>query len=61
MLCGNGNTLVLKKVGQYWRVTRRCGGWVSQRLEAVAVETSPQNSLATTPRLPLVSAVEARR
>ena len=29
MLCGNGNTLVLKKVGQYWRVTRRCGGWVS--------------------------------
>jgi hypothetical protein len=29
MLCGNSNTLVLKKVGQYWRVTRRCGGWVS--------------------------------
>ncbi len=29
MLCGNGNTLVLKKVGQHWRVTKRCGGWVS--------------------------------
>jgi hypothetical protein len=28
-LCGNGNTLVLKKVGQAWRVTKRCGGWVS--------------------------------
>lgn len=29
MLCGNGNTLVLKKVGHDWRVTKRCGGWVS--------------------------------
>ncbi len=29
MLCGNGNTLVLKKVGQDWKVIKRCGGWVS--------------------------------
>jgi len=29
MLCGHGNTLVLKKIGQDWRVTRRCGSWVS--------------------------------
>lgn len=28
-LCGNGNTLVLKKVGHSWKVARRCGGWVS--------------------------------
>jgi hypothetical protein len=28
-LCGNGNTLALKKVGHSWKVTRRCGGWVS--------------------------------
>ncbi len=28
-LCGNGNTLVLKKVGQKWKVSKRCGGWVS--------------------------------
>lgn len=28
-LCGNGNTLVLKKVGQDWKVAMRCGGWVS--------------------------------
>jgi len=28
-LCGNGNTLVLRKVGQSWKVARRCGGWVS--------------------------------
>jgi len=28
-LCGNGNTLVLKKVGQSWKVAKRCGGWVS--------------------------------
>jgi hypothetical protein len=28
-LCGNGNTLVLKKVGHIWKVTKRCGGWVS--------------------------------
>ncbi len=29
MLCGHGNTLVLKKIGQNWRVTKRCGGWIS--------------------------------
>ena len=29
MLCGYGNTLVLKKVGKEWRVTKRYGGWVS--------------------------------
>lgn len=29
MLCGHGNTLVLKKIGQDWRVTRTCGGWIS--------------------------------
>jgi len=29
MLCGHGNTLVLKKIGKDWRVTKRCGGWVS--------------------------------
>jgi hypothetical protein len=28
-LCGHGNTLVLKKVGQEWRVKKQCGGWVS--------------------------------
>jgi hypothetical protein len=28
-LCGNGNTLVLKKVGHIWKVAKRCGGWVS--------------------------------
>ena len=28
-LCGSGNTLVLKKVGQGWKVAKRCGGWVS--------------------------------
>ena len=28
-LCGNGNTLVLKKVGQGWKVAKRCGGWIS--------------------------------
>jgi hypothetical protein len=28
-LCGNGNTLILKKVGRAWKVTKRCGGWVS--------------------------------
>ena len=28
-LCGNGNTLVLKKVGHNWKVAKRCGGWVS--------------------------------
>ena len=28
-LCGNGNTLVLKKVGNNWTLAKRCGGWVS--------------------------------
>jgi hypothetical protein len=29
-LCGHGNTVVLKKVGQKWKVVNRCGGgWVS--------------------------------
>ncbi len=28
-LCGNGNTLVLNKVGQKWKVDHMCGGWVS--------------------------------
>ena len=28
-LCGNGNTLVLRKVGHNWKVLKRCGGWVS--------------------------------
>lgn len=28
-LCGHGNTLVLKKVGQRWKLVKRCGGWVS--------------------------------
>jgi hypothetical protein len=28
-LCGHGNTLVLKKVGKEWRVTKPCAGWVS--------------------------------
>jgi hypothetical protein len=28
-LCGHGNTLVLKKVGEKWRVSKTCGGWVS--------------------------------
>ena len=29
MLCGHGNTVVLKKIGQDWKVTKRCGGYVS--------------------------------
>ena len=29
MLCGNGNTLILTKSGRDWKVTKRCGGWVS--------------------------------
>jgi hypothetical protein len=29
MLCGNGNTLVLKKVKTRWKIAKRCGGWVS--------------------------------
>jgi hypothetical protein len=28
-LCGNGNTLILTKSGQSWKVTKRCSGWVS--------------------------------
>jgi hypothetical protein len=28
-LCGHGNTLVLKKLGNSWKVTKKCGGWVS--------------------------------
>jgi len=28
-LCGNGNTLVLRKVGHNWKVLKRRGGWVS--------------------------------
>lgn len=28
-LCGNGNTLLLKKTGQTWKVIKRCDGWVS--------------------------------
>lgn len=29
MLCGHGNTMVLKKLGQNWKIAKRCGGWVS--------------------------------
>ena len=29
MLCGNGNTLALKKIGNTWKVAKRCGGWAS--------------------------------
>lgn len=29
MLCGNGNKVVLKKVGGKWKVAKSCGGWVS--------------------------------
>lgn len=28
-LCGNGNTLALRKVGKMWKVSKHCGGWVS--------------------------------
>jgi len=28
-LCGNGNTLKLRKVGKEWKVSKHCGGWVS--------------------------------
>jgi hypothetical protein len=28
-LCGNGKTLLLKKVGHKWRVIKACGEWVS--------------------------------
>jgi hypothetical protein len=29
MLCGHGNTLILKKVGEKWKVDKKCGGWIS--------------------------------
>jgi hypothetical protein len=29
MLCGNGSTLLLRKVGTKWTVSKTCGGWVS--------------------------------
>jgi len=29
MLCGHGNTLIFKKIGQDWKIAKRCGGWVS--------------------------------
>ena len=28
-LCGNGNTLILKKVAGDWKVSKACGGWVA--------------------------------
>ena len=28
-LCGNGNTLLLEKVGKKWKISKSCGGWVS--------------------------------
>lgn len=28
-LCGNGNLLVLTRIGHKWKVSKRCGGWVS--------------------------------
>lgn len=28
-LCGNGKTLVVRRTGQTWKVTKHCGGWVS--------------------------------
>jgi hypothetical protein len=28
-LCGQGNLLLLTKVGQIWKVSKTCGGWVS--------------------------------
>lgn len=28
-LCGNGDTLILKKVDQKWVVSKRCGWWIS--------------------------------
>jgi hypothetical protein len=28
-LCGHGNTLALRKVGQKWRVSKTCGSWIS--------------------------------
>ena len=29
MLCGHGDTMVLKKLGQNWKIAKRCGGWIS--------------------------------
>jgi hypothetical protein len=29
MLCGHGNTLILKKVGKDWKVSKTCSSWVS--------------------------------
>jgi hypothetical protein len=29
MLCGNGNTLVLKNIDQNWKIVKRCEGWIS--------------------------------
>jgi hypothetical protein len=28
-LCGHGNTVVLKKVNGKWKMSKRCGGWIS--------------------------------
>jgi|HubBroStandDraft_6_1064221.scaffolds.fasta_scaffold697477_1 hypothetical protein len=28
-LCGNGNALILRKVGEQWKISKRCGGWIS--------------------------------
>lgn len=28
-LCGQGRTLMLKKVGNAWKIDRMCGGWIS--------------------------------
>lgn len=28
-LCGHGSTLILKRAGQKWAITKRCGQWVS--------------------------------
>ena len=28
-LCGYGNTLILRKSGQSWKITKTCSGWVS--------------------------------
>jgi hypothetical protein len=28
-LCGNGNLLALTRFGKKWKVTKKCGGWVS--------------------------------
>ncbi len=28
-LCGHGDTLLLKRIGKDWKVSKTCGGWVS--------------------------------